>query len=400
MKSIEELRRETPGVEIVVHFSNCGAALQPAAVVDAQIEHLWLERDLGGYEAAEHNRDRRTFYTAAAELLGCDPSEIAFTDSASRAWNVFLHSLSLRPGDEILTSRIEFGNGLRALHQLAARSGATLKIVGSQPDGTIDLDDLATSLNDRVKLVAITHAAGHYGGVNPAEEIGKLVSNTGALYLIDACQSVGQMPIDVDTILCDVLTASGRKWLRGPRGTGFLYVRNGVTDRVDPATMRGVPPDSRYEDYSAETGLEEPAGARRFERWERNVAAEIGLAVAIEYLLDIGIDAVQQNIRRLTAQVEGRLRGMPKLSLLDTEDVRSGLIGMTLSGGAAAIQAMRGYLRERGVNVSSMAFEDAPVDCELRRIESTLRVAPHYYNTVDEIDILCEHLAAGLRALS
>jgi len=374
-KSIEGLRADTPGAGRVAHFANCGSALPPAAVVNAQIDHLRLEREIGGYEAAARNQTKRTLHSGAARLLGCGADEIAFAESASRAWCMFVDSLALRPGDEILTSRIEFGANLVALHRLAARTGAAVRVVRCRPDGTIDVDALAESLTGRTKLVAITQAAAHFGGVNPAEQIGRVVAATDALFLVDACQSLGQLPVDVGAMSCHALTATGRKWLRGPRGTGFLYVRNGIGARIDRA------------------------GARRFELWERNVAAEIGLAVALDYLREIGVDAAHRRITGLAAHIVERLRPIARTSLLRTDDVRSGVIGLSLPGGARAVAAVKDHLHKRGVNVSAMAYADAPLDCAARKIDSVLRIAPHYYNTEDEVDELCAHLADGLRTI-
>jgi cysteine desulfurase / selenocysteine lyase len=398
MKSIDELRNETPGATRVMHFNNCGSALPPAAVVNAQIEHLLLERDVGGYEAAASNERKRTVYSAAAALLGCRSDEIAFASSASCAWNGFVDSLALRPDDEILTSRIECGTNLSALRQLAMRTGAAPKILASRPDGTVDLDDLARRLGRRTKLVAVSHAAAHFGGVNPVKDIGKLVAGTGAIFLVDACQSLGQIPVNVDAIACDALTASGRKWLRGPRGTGFLYVRRGASEKMglgaEGIIAQELDPDNDW----ISTGDEITSDARRLELWERNVASEIGLAVAIEYLLEIGVEAAHHRIAGLAARVVERLQPVPGVSVLATGTIGSGIVGLSFSGGARAVAYVKDYLHKRAVNVSGMGYYDAPLDCAARKIRSILRVAPHYYNTEEEIEELCEHLAAGLRA--
>jgi selenocysteine lyase/cysteine desulfurase len=402
MRSIAELRRETPGVEAVAHFNNCGSALPPVAVRDAQVRHLELESELGGYEAAQVNQPRRTMYTAAARLLGCSPDEIAFADSASRAWTEFVASLSLRPGDEILTSRIEYGINLLSLRRLALRTGARMRIVASRPDGTIDIDDFERCLTERTRLVAITHAAGHFGGVNPVEKIGRMVAGTEALLLVDACQSVGQIPVDVTNLACHALTASGRKWLRGPRGSGFLYVRHGTSERIDPVTVGLVTSDLKFDNYLIREEVAMRADARRFEAWERNVAAEIGLAAALEYLIEVGIEDAHRRIVGLTTYLMDRLRGQPGISVLEPIDpqVRSGVIGLALAGGAPRVAELRQYLRERKVNVSSMDYADGPLDYAARRIDAVLRISPHYYNTEDEADLLCGQLAAGLRAVA
>ncbi len=398
MRSTEELRRDTPGADLVAHFNNCGAALPPAPVFEAQIAHLRLECARGGYEAAQASVDKRTLYATAASLIGCAPEEIAFADSASRAWDVLINALGLRPGDEIITSRMEYGLNLLILRRLALRTGARVKILASRPDGTVDLEHLAVCLGPRTRLVAIAHAAGHYGAVNPVERIGAMVAGSDAVFMLDATQSVGQLPVNVDEIPCDVMTASGRKWLRGPRGTGFLYVRNGMAERIDPVTVGLVTTDPGFDNLSIKEEVALRADARRFEAWERNVAAEIGLAVAIDYLLDLGVQPVHQRIVDLSTHIIERVRPLRGISWLPTDGVRSGVIGFTLPGGGPAVAAVRAYLHERGVNVSSMDHTGAPLDCAGRGIDAVLRISPHYYNTDNEIDRLCELLASALHA--
>jgi selenocysteine lyase/cysteine desulfurase len=236
--------------------------------------------------------------------------------------------------------------------------------------------------------------------VNPVEAVGAAIAGTEAVFLVDATQSLGQLPVDVDAMGCHALTASGRKWLRGPRGTGFLYVRNDVSDRIDPVTVGLVTSDVSFDNYSIREEVAMRSNARRFEAWERNVAAEIGLAVAIEYFLEVGIDWAHHRIVALASYVLDRLRSVPGVFVLPTNDVRSGVVGLTVPGGEPAVVALRGYLRERSVHVSSMAYIDAPLDYAARGIDAVLRISPHYYNTDNEVDTLCEHLADGLKALA
>lgn len=400
MKSLAQLRSETPGAERVAHLNNCGSALPPMAVHRAQVDHLALECELGGYEAALVNQERRTMYAAAARLIGCRTSEIAFADSGSRAWGEFVSSLGLRRGDEILTSRIEYGTNLLTLRRLALRTGARVRIVNPRPDGTIDLDDLAARLTDRTRLVAVTHAAGHFGGVNPVEGIGRLVAGTEALLLVDASQSVGQIPVDVDALGCHALTASGRKWLRGPRGSGFLYVRDGLSERIDPVVVGLVTSDLGFDNYLIREELALRSDAKRFEAWERNVAAEVGLAAALEYLLDVGVDDAHRRVVEITSYLDERLREIPDVAVLRPvgDDVRSGVVGMALPGGARQVQQMRAHLREQGINVSSMDRVDGPLDLAARGLDSVLRLSPHYYNTIDEVDRVCDAMTSALRA--
>jgi cysteine desulfurase/selenocysteine lyase len=394
MKTFDELRSETPGAQRTAHFNSCGAALPPTTVVEAQIGHLKLEASIGGYEAAATSTKKNSIYASAAQLIGCSEAEIAFTDSASRAWNVFVYSLSLRPGDEILTSRIEFGTNLISLQHVAERSGAKLRILDPMPDGTVDVSDLSRRLSERTKLVAITHAAAHFGGVNPVEEIGALLAGFNALYLVDACQSVGQMQVDVSRIRCHALTATGRKWLRGPRGSGFLYVREGVSEAIDPVLSDLVTADLLLDQHDNITGITFGPDARRFELWERNVAGEIGLGVAIQYLLSVGLDFAHKRIKQLSDLVKERLSDVPHITVIEASGGDSGLIGVVSA--ERSLNDVKRYLADHGVSVSTMADYHAPLDFAARGLESVLRIAPHYYNTEADVDKLHQALYAAM----
>ncbi|MEU1249781.1 aminotransferase class V-fold PLP-dependent enzyme [Micromonospora arida] len=390
MKQIAQLRADTPGAENVKHFNNCGAALMPRQVLDAQVEHLKLESKIGAYEAALMAKGKRTSYVTASKLLGCEPDEIAFCDSASRAWDAFAYSLRFDKGDEILTSRVEFGANLVSLGHIAKRDGARIRITKSRADGTVDIDDFRKQLSDKTKLVALTHAAAHYGGINPVEAVGEIVAGTGAMYLVDACQSFGQMPVDVSAIQCDALTITGRKWLRGPRGTGLLFVRSTTTQDIDPVLSDVATGDVELDEQGEIVDVKLRSDARRFELWERSVAAEIGLGAALQYLLDLGVENVHAAVKERVGRIADKLSNLDGLKIIDPAS-ESGVIGLRSADGRP-IPEIQQALRSRGINTSTMADYDAPLDFSYRGIETVLRISPHYYNTFDEVDDLCEAL--------
>jgi cysteine desulfurase/selenocysteine lyase len=260
---IAQARRDTPAVDSIVHFNNAGAALMPTPVMAAQLRHLQLEADTGGYEAAAAASDQmEAVYDSLAQLLNADRTEIALVENATVAWDMAFYSVGFAPGDRILTAEAEYVSNYIAFLQVARRTGAVVEVVPSDAAGELDLDELDRMIDRRVKLIAITHVPTNGGLVNPAAAVGRIARAHGVLYLLDACQSVGHMPIDVAAIGCDMLSATGRKYLRGPRGTGFLYVRRGILDQLDPPFL-----DLQAATWVAPDRYEIRPDARRFENW-------------------------------------------------------------------------------------------------------------------------------------
>lgn len=387
---VARARAETPGCTHVAHFNNAGAALMPQPVLDAVMAHLRAEALTGGYEAANAAHDAvEHVYDAVAALLGCHRDEVAIVENATRAWDMAFYSLPLQPGDRILTARAEYASNYLAFLQAARRTGAVVEVIPSDEHGQIDVGALRAMLDERVKLIAVTHVPTNGGLVNPAAEIGAVARQAGVCYLLDACQAAGQLPLDVEAIGCDMLSATGRKYLRGPRGTGFLYVRRSWLARLEPPLI-----DLHAATWTGRDTYALRPDARRFENWESNIAAKIGLGVAVDYALGWGLDAIWARVSELAERLRAMLREVPRVVLHDLGVVRCGIVTFTLAGHGAT--EVREALRLQGINVSVSTLTSTRLDMESRALDAVVRASVHYYNTDAELERLC----VALRALA
>ena len=385
---VARARHETPGCANVVHLNNAGAALMPAPVLDAVIDHLRLEAQLGGYEAAATAAAKvDAVYPSIARLIGCRPHEIAVVESATRAWDMAFYAMRLRPGDRILTSRAEYASNVIAFLQVADRTGAQVEVIHDDEHGQLSIKDLERRLDDDVKLVAVTHVPTQSGLVNPAAEIGRLTCAAGVPFLLDACQSAGQLPVNVEDIGCDMLSATGRKFLRGPRGTGFLYVSERLIETLEPPFL-----DLHAATWTGPQTYEVRPDARRFENWETNYAAKIGLGVAVDYALNWGIEAIEERVTALAAQLRHQLAQLPGVTVRDRGQRLCGIVTFTIDGVPAA--DIHRHLAAANINTSVSAVTSARYDLGARNLPAVVRASVHYYNTEDEIDTLCATLSA------
>ena len=385
---VDRVRRDTPACESVIHFNNAGAALMPDPVAHAVLAHLDLERQRGGYEAeAAAQPALEDFYDAFATLLGCGRDEIAYAESATRAWDMAVYALPLAPGDRVLTHDSDYASNHLALLQLSRRIGIELDLVPSDAAGQLDVRALERMIGPRTRAIALTHVPTQNGLVNPAEAVGRIARAHGLLYVLDACQSVGQLPVDVRRIGCHVLSGTGRKFLRGPRGTGFLYVERALLQTLEPPFI-----DMRAATATVDGRYRLRADARRFEGWESFVAGRLGLRAAVRYLLALGVDAAAARINALAVALRHALGALPGVTVHDRGVERSGIVTFTVAGEQPAETAVR--LRSRGANVSVTASEAAPLDARLRRLATAVRASVHYYNTEAEIAAFATLVAA------
>lgn len=381
---VERARAETPGCKNVLHFNNAGAALMPQCVIDALHSHIQLEAEIGGYEAFERSCEQtEDFYLATSELLGCEPHEIAFVENATRAWDMAFYSIPFRAGDRILTAQAEYASNYISYLQITRKTGAKVEMIPSDEFGQVSVDELRERIDERVKLIAITHVPTNGGLINPAKEIGKIANEARIPFLLDACQSVGQMPVAVDEIGCDMLSATGRKFLRGPRATGLLYVRNSLIEKLEPPFL-----DLHAATWTAPDQFEIRKDARRFENWEQNYAGKIGLAVAIRYALHWGLDEIQQRVSALADKLRNRLSSIAGVSVRDLGLNKSGIVTLTIEGKHP--EDIEAALRRRNINVSVTGKDSTLLDMQARGLTEMIRASVHYYNTEEEIERFCE----------
>ncbi|MEH2485537.1 aminotransferase class V-fold PLP-dependent enzyme [Bradyrhizobium sp. AZCC 2230] len=387
MIDINQIRADTPAASRLAYLHNAGAALMPTGVVTAMKQHIDLESEIGGYTAADRESERLdAVYGSVARLLNAAPDEIALMENATVAWQMAFYALPFRAGDRILTAEAEYAANYVAFLQVARRTGAVIDVVPSDATGELDIEALERMIDDRVKLIAITWVPTNGGLVNPAAAIGRIARARGIPYLLDACQAVGQMQVDVEAIGCDMLSGTGRKFLRGPRGTGFLYVRRPLLQQLEPPII-----DHFAAPWVSRDHYELRDDARRFETWENNYAARLGLGAAVDYALAIGLGPIEQRCRLLADRLRNGLGAVSGITIRDLGRAPGAIVSFTMEGHEA--DAIVRSAAAAGITIGASDPSSTRIDAEVRALPVVVRASPHYYNTEAEIDRLIAHLA-------
>ena len=384
---IPAIRKETPGSESVLHFNNAGTGLMPRPVLDAITDHLTLEAMIGGYEA--HHKSDHLYsdtYSAIEELIGAKPGEIALQENATRAWDQVFYGMKLRPGDRIIADQASYASSYIAMLQRVKNDGIIIDAIPNDSYGQMDLELLDQRITSRTRLICATHIPTNSGLVNPASKIGSVARKHGVPYVLDACQSVGQVPVNVDDIGCDFLSGTGRKYLRGPRGTGFLYVRTASIDLIEPPFL-----DLHAAVWTKMNEYEMRPDSSRFENWEGYVAGKIGLGRAVRYLLDLGPEQTFARISTLATALRNQLKQIDGVTVHDIGEVMGGIC--TFSHNKTKAVEIKAELDRQKINVQLSHPEWSRLDAETRDLPVMIRASVHYYNTEDEIHRFCESIA-------
>lgn len=355
----------------------------PQIVRDVVVDHLDREMMIGGYESANDALDRRqAVYASIGKLINADADEIALMTSASHAWVQAFYGIPFQAGDKILTAQAEYAANYIAYLHMAKKQGVEIVVIPNDETGQLSVSALESMIDDRVKLISITHVPTNGGLVNPAEAVGKIAREHGILYLLDACQSVGHMSIDVEKIGCDMLSATGRKYLRAPRGTGFLYVKRDVIPQLDPPTL-----DLHSAEWTSIDSYTVQTDGRRFEKWEASIANRLGLGAAVDYALEWGMDAIWERIQWLAQELRQKLSAIPSVMVTDIGETQCGIVTFRVAGHAE--NDIKAQLAEQNINVTTSSVFSTRIDMEARQLQQVVRSSVHYYNTSEEIDRFC-----------
>lgn len=388
-----KIRPETRGLsDGKLFLNNAGSSLMPNIVVDSMLDYLKQEEQFGGYEVANKNAELlENFYTETAKLINCKPSNIAFMTSATEAFSKALSSIIFKEGDTIITTVDDYISNQITFISLQKRLNVKIIRIKKLEDNELDLENLENLIKEHhPKLVAVTHIPTNSGLIQNIEAIGKICRQYDILYLADCCQSVGQMVVDVEKIGCDFLTATGRKFMRGPRGSGFLY----VSDRVLEQDHAPILLDMRGAHWSEYNNYELFKTAKRFEHWEVSYAAVLGMMEAVKYANNVGLNTIENYNRKLTETFRINLKNSG-FKVLDIGINLSSIV--TFCGPDNDLENIQKVLRENNVFFSASYKHSALIDFTDKKVDGAVRLSPHYFNTLEEVEKVSDILHKSLK---
>ena len=378
--SIHSLRADTPGTDHVIHLNNAGCALPTRQTLEAINEYQEREAREGGYEIMPDYAGKvQDLHVEIARMIGAQPIDIALTENASSSFNKALYALAWQPGDVILTSDLEYGNNFLNYLWLEKKYGVKTSVVPSQADGTVQMEEFRLRLSGKVKLIAVTHMPTNSGIIYDVEQVGQLAREYDIPYLVDACQTAGQLPLDVGRIGCDFLSATSRKYLRGPRGFGFLYVSPRIIPHLQPQWL-----DMHFATWTDSQHFDFIPQAKMFEQWEVSFANMMGLRAAVDYCNRLGADFIWERIDHLACYSRDRMKDLPFLTLHDHGSALGAIISFTSD--RFDPKSLRDALIRHGINTSISPMASSYLDMHRKGLDMINRASVHYYNTEKEVD--------------
>ncbi len=384
--NIEQIRKDTPGVLLLKHFNNAGSSLITQQVLDATQQFINADAITGGYRlVAEKEKEINQFYHQAAKLINASTDEIALTQNASSSLNLALYAIPFQKGDVILTTELEYGNNFVNYLHLRDKKGVEIRIFKHDLNGNFDVQAFEKMIDDKVKLIAITHIPTSSGMVVPVEAIGEIAKKYNILYMIDACQSIGQIPFDVEKIGCDFATATSRKYLRGGRGLGFLYVRKSVIEQLEPVFL-----EVSYAYWQNADSYQLNKSIKMFETWEKPYALMMGFTAALKYANDLGMENIWNRIQLIANYLRDQLRTVEGVTVQDIGQVQGGIVTFTKAG--ISPEDLQKHLQYFNINTSVAGRFSSVLDMDKRNLVAANRASIHYYNTKVEIDFLIDKL--------
>jgi len=385
-QEIQQLRAETKGTANKIHFNNAGCSMAPDVVVETVVNYLVEEANFGGYETeAKYAPQLDKVYDSIAQLINAEKDEIAIVENASTAWVLAFNGIDFKPGDEIITCEMEYVTNMIGLIHVQKTQGVKIVLIPNDEHGNFSLQALEEVISPQTKLIAVTHVPSSTGGMIPVIEIGKIAREHDILYLVDACQSAGQVPLNVKEIGCDMLSVTGRKYLRAPRGTGFLFVRKSVQDKLKLIFLDGFTTE-----WVSETDYKVRDDARRFEMYEKNRAITLGLGKAIDYALNIGVDRIWQRVQQLANSLRHKLSQIDGITINDIGSEQCGIVTFSVEGMESA--AVKNKLAQHNINVSVGQAKSTLFYMNKNHLSSVVRASVHYYNTEAELSTMCKLL--------
>lgn len=383
-QEVLQFRSLTGGTVECIHFNNAGSSLPTDIVVKTVVDYLHDEAMYGGYETEfKYQAELENTYTLIARLINAEINEVALVENASLGWGLAFNGIDFKKGDEVITSEMEYSTNLLGYLNAKKLYGIEIKIIAQDDKGNFPVAALEAAITPKTKLIAITHIASGSGTMLPIVEIGLVAKKYNILYMVDACQTIGQVPIDVKEINCDMLSVTGRKYLRGPRGTGFMFVKKSVQPSLKTLFM-----DSHTASWVSKDEFKVRDDARMFELFEKNRALILGLSKSVELALSIGVDRIWHRVKMLADLLRSELTKIPGVIVHDKGDLKCGIVTFSIKGQDA--HAVKAMLNERSINVSVSNAASTLLYMTNNHLAPTVRASVHYYNTEQEIAIMCE----------